>query len=155
MSSPSFNTLRGIQSAPSDLGGIFHDFNLCMDDVQSYHPSKWQALRLWQTFVNNVDPVLKVLHIPTAQATIHSAINNPSNTEHNLNALLFSIYFAATTSLSTADTSYLLGQDRNIYLAKFKKALEHSLAGANIFDSPTLRSLQAITIYIVNEPNLS
>jgi hypothetical protein len=106
-----------------------------------------------QTFLNNVDPIIKILHIPTAQATIYTAINNPGNAEDDLNALLFAIYFAATTSLSTADASSLLGQDRSTTLTKFKQGLEYFLAGANMFDSPSMRSLQAMTIYIVSRSN--
>ncbi|KAF5855180.1 hypothetical protein ETB97_009757 [Aspergillus alliaceus] len=35
-----------------------------------HYPSKWQALQLWHTFVNNVDPVLKILHIPMWKACL-------------------------------------------------------------------------------------
>jgi hypothetical protein len=154
MRSSSVNSTRAGKTWSSDLGGIFHDFNQSMIDVQSCHPSRWHALQLWQTFLNNVDPIIKVLHIPTAQATIYTAINNPSNAEDDLNALLFAIYFAATTSLSNADASNLLVQDRSTALAKFKQGLEHFLACANIFDLPSMRSLQAMTIYIVSRSNL-
>ncbi|KAN0091771.1 Fungal specific transcription factor domain containing protein [Hyaloscypha variabilis] len=148
MRSSCVNSIRARKTWSSDLGGIFHGFNLSMTDVQSCYPSKWHALQLWQTFLNNVDPIIKILHIPTAQATIYTAINNPGNAEDDLNALLFAIYFAATTSLSTADASSLLGQDRSTTLTKFKQGLEYFLAGTNIFDSPSMRSLQAMTIYI-------
>ncbi|KAH7395986.1 C6 transcription factor [Cadophora sp. MPI-SDFR-AT-0126] len=148
MRSSSINGIRTKNSWSPDLGGIFHDFNPSMLDVQSCHPSRWHALQLWQTFLNNVDPIIKILHIPTAQVTIYSAINNPDSAEHDLNALLFAIYFAAITSLSTADASSLLGQDKGRNLIKFKQGLEHFLAAANIFDSPSLKSLQAMTIYI-------
>ena len=153
MRSSCVNSIRARKTWSSDLGGIFHGFNLSMTDVQSCYPSKWHALQLWQTFLNNVDPIIKILHIPTAQATIYTAINNPGNAEDDLNALLFAIYFAAATSLSTADASSLLGQDRSTTLTKFKQGLEYFLAGTNIFDSPSMRSLQAMTIYIVSRSN--
>jgi hypothetical protein len=62
----------------SDLGGIFQDFNQSVTDMQIYHPSRWQALQLWQTFLNNIDPIIKIIHLPTAQVTIYTAINNPA-----------------------------------------------------------------------------
>jgi hypothetical protein len=138
----------------SDLGGIFQDFNQSVTDIQIYHPSRWQALQLWQTFLNNVDPIIKILHLPTVQATIYKAMNNPGDVEYDFSALLFSIYFAATTSLSNVDAFNLLGQERSASLTKFKQGLEHSLAGANVFDSPSMRSLQAMTLYIVGNPIL-
>jgi hypothetical protein len=150
MTGPRVNSTRAGEARSSDFGGIFHGFNQSITDVQSCHPSRWQALQLWQTFLNNVDPIIKILHVPTVQVTICTAINNPGDTENDFNALLFAIYFAATTSLSPADAVNLFGQDRSTTLARFKQGLEHSLAGANILDSPSLRSLQAMTIYIVS-----
>jgi hypothetical protein len=141
--------IRDEESAPSDLGGIFHDFNLSMRDDRSFYPSKWKAQQLWQTFINNVDPMAKILHIPTDQITIHTAINTPGNTAPDVDALLFSIFFAATTSLSAVDAFNMLGQDKSKSLVDFKKVLEQRLAEANIFDSPSLKSLQAMTLYIV------
>lgn len=149
MRSPSVDKGLATTAWSSDLGGIFHDFNLSTTGLQSCFPSRWHALQLWQIFVNNVDPITKILHIPTAQATIFNAINNPGSAEANLNALLFAIYFAALTSLSPADAFNLLGQDRSKILIKFKQGLEHSLAAANLFDSPSMLSLQAMGIYIV------
>lgn len=150
MRSSSVNSTRAGNPWSSDIGGIFHHFNPSATDVQGCYPGRWHALQLWRTFLNNVDPIIKILHIPTAQATIYTAINNPANADADLHALLFAIYFAAATSLSAADASNLLGQDRSTSLTKFKQGLEHSLATANIFDSPSLTSLQAITIYIVS-----
>ncbi|KAL4964140.1 fungal specific transcription factor domain-containing protein [Aspergillus stella-maris] len=62
-------------------------------------PTKWQATQLWQTFVNNVDPFTKILHIPTAQVLVFGATNDPSETTKDTNSLLFAIFYAATTSL--------------------------------------------------------
>jgi hypothetical protein len=121
-----------------------------MADTQSYYPSRWQATQLWQAFVNNVDPISKILHIPTTQATFFAAINNPNEIDDDLNALLFSIYFSATTSLTSTDAAHILGQDKSIALRKYKQGLEQSLTCANILETPTMRSLQAMTIYLVS-----
>lgn len=150
MGSPSDESNRVRKSSSLDIGGIFSGFNQSMKDTQSYHPSRWHAMQLWQAFVNNVDPIAKVLHIPTTQATIFAAINNTSILEEDLNALLFSIYFAATTSLTSSAVTNLLGQDKSTALNRYKQGLEQSLAGARILDTPSVRSLQAMTIYLVS-----
>ncbi|MCJ1469143.1 hypothetical protein MMC07_007776 [Pseudocyphellaria aurata] len=148
MGSPRADSERGKMSSPLDIGGLFSGFNRSMQDAQSHHPSRWHATQLWQAFVNNVDPIVKVLHVPTTQATIYAAINNPSSIEEDLNALLFSIYFAATTSLTSRVAVSLLGYDKSRALNHYKQGLEQSLAGANILDTPSMRSLQAMTIYL-------
>lgn len=140
----------GRESSALSIGGLFSGFNQSKTDTQSYHPPRWHAVQLWQVFVNNVDPITKILHIPTTQTTVFAAINNPDNLEQDLNALLFSIYFAATTSLTSAAAANLLGQDKVVSLNRYKQGLEQSLAGAEILDKPSMKSLQALTIYLVS-----
>ena len=137
-----------------DIRGIFSGFNQFLTDTRDYYPSRWHAMQLWQAFVTNVDPIAKILHIPTTQATVYAAINNPHNCKEDVDALLFSIYFAAATSLTSAAAASLLGQDKSIALNKYKQGLEQSLGAANILDTPSIRSLQAMAIYLVSLPEL-
>jgi hypothetical protein len=132
------------------IGAIFSGFNQRMADTQSYHPTRWQAMQLWQAFVNNVDPLVKILHIPTTQAAFFAAINNLQEVADDFNALMFSIYFSATTSLTAIDAAHLLGQDKSTALRKYKQGLEQSLTTANILETPTMRALQAMTLYLVS-----
>lgn len=150
MGSPSGETNPIGRPVSFDIRGIFSGFNQYMTDTRSYYPSRWHAMQLWQAFVTNVDPIAKILHIPTTQATVYAAINSPHDLKEDLNALLFSIYFAAATSLDPAAAANLLGEDKSIALNKYKQGLEQSLAAANILDTPSIRSLQAMTIYLVS-----
>lgn len=119
-------------------------------DTFSLFPSRGQATHLWQVYLNNVDVLLKVLHIPTTQPAVFAAINNPNTASQDLNALLFSIYFAAVTSLRQAEINILFGEDRQSVLKRFQRGLEIFLHSAEFLDSPTIVSLQAMSIYLVN-----
>ncbi|KAL4781314.1 fungal-specific transcription factor domain-containing protein [Aspergillus varians] len=115
-----------------------------------FRPTKWQSTQLWQTFVNNVDPLTKILHIPTAQASVFGAISDASETIEDINALLFAIFYAATTSLEEDDVGALLGHDKRTALGVFKLCFEQSLSRVNILDNPSLLSLQALAIYLLS-----
>ena len=119
-------------------------------DISSLYPSRGQAAQLWQVYLNNVDVLVKVLHIPTIQPAIFAAINNQSQVSPDLSALLFSIYFAAVTSLRREDTHVMLGQDWQSALQRYQRGLETSLHMASFLDSPTITFLQAMSIYLVN-----
>lgn len=149
MGSPSNDMLGTSPSCHMAIGQIFSGFNLSTVDAQSHHPNRWQASQLWQVFLNNVDPIAKFLHIPTIQIMVFAAINNPDENPSDLEALLFAIYFTATTSMSCKDVKNLLDQDRDTALIQFKQGLEQSLAKANIMETPSLMSLQAMTLYVV------
>ncbi|KAH7075321.1 fungal-specific transcription factor domain-containing protein [Paraphoma chrysanthemicola] len=112
------------------------------------HPPRQCAIQLWQAFVNNVDPLFKILHIPSTQGIVYGAISNPINVNARINSLLFAIYFAGVTSLSPKQVMTLLGLSKNTALNTFKQGLEQSLAAADFLDTPTLMTLQAITLYL-------
>ncbi|KAL2862528.1 uncharacterized protein BJX67DRAFT_385550 [Aspergillus lucknowensis] len=115
-----------------------------------FEPTKWQATQLWQTFVNNVNPLTKILHIPTAQASVFGAINDADGTVEDMSALLFAIFYAATTTLGEDDVGALLGHDKRTALSVFKLRFEQSLGRVNILDNPSLLSLQALAIYLLS-----
>ncbi|KAH8589594.1 fungal-specific transcription factor domain-containing protein [Bisporella sp. PMI_857] len=150
-------SLIGIYSGKIDRAGKAHteeiepllsSFHKPHTGELLYEPSRRCAIQLWQTFVNNVDPLFKILHIPTTQGMVYSAINNPSQVGADTNALLSSIYFAGISSLSNEYVMNILGKEKTMALNDFKRGLEQSLAMSNFLDTPTFASLQAITIYI-------
>lgn len=135
---PAFLRIGGILSTAPSL------------ECHNSHPTKWQSIQLWQAFVNNVDPLTKIFHVPTIQVVVFDALSNTGRAAKDVSALLFAIYFAATTSLQVEDVEHLLGQNKSTALKVFKQRFEQSLEHANILENPTLTSLQALTIYLVS-----
>ncbi|KAJ5887526.1 hypothetical protein N7495_007567 [Penicillium taxi] len=93
-------------------------------NIQSLFPSRGNATFLWQSYLNNVDVLLKVLHIPTTQPIIFAAINNTKHVAPDQIALLFSIYYAAVTSLRTEAVQLIFKEDRQSVLERFQRGLE-------------------------------
>ncbi|KAF2158519.1 hypothetical protein M409DRAFT_34456, partial [Zasmidium cellare ATCC 36951] len=119
------------------------------------HPSPTNAFRLWQTFVDNVDPLVKIVHTPTVQSRFLQAIMMPDGIEPSFEALMFAIYYAATISSQATETREVsLSEHRTSELAKYRWGLNHSLAAAGFFQrSRDVVSLQAFVIYLVgNKP---
>jgi hypothetical protein len=113
-------------------------------------------VKLWQAYVQNVDPQNKILHIPTAQVTIYEAINDPEQAPAEVKCLLFSIYLAAVTALSPSEAYCLLSRDKTSALETFRLGVEFALSAANVFEKPTFMGVQALGIYIVSHhPKLS
>jgi hypothetical protein len=119
------------------------------EKTQCLHPSTWQATGLWQTFLQNVDNFNKVLHIPTAQVPVFTAINDPLRANAAVNALLFSIYFGAVISMTPDEVASILGQDKTSALDRFKLGLERSLVQSNFLEAPGLTALQALALFLV------
>lgn len=74
-------------------------------DLSKLHPLPSQIPFIWQVYVENVDPLIKILHIPTMTKVIREARTNMANISHGMEALLFSIYYAAITSMEPDEVS--------------------------------------------------
>jgi len=60
-------------------------------DISSMHPPAAQIMKLWQLYLENINPLLNVTHSPTLQVRIIDAINDIASTTLSLQALMFSI----------------------------------------------------------------
>ncbi|KAH1421040.1 hypothetical protein KXX32_008222 [Aspergillus fumigatus] len=113
-------------------------------DFQALQPSRWQAIQLWQTFLGRVDPVVKILHIPSTQPRVFAAINQRGDALADTQALLFAICFAATTALHSDDPSR---EEICSDIRRYQQGFELALYRSSFLDTPTLISLQAMAIY--------
>ncbi len=68
-------------------------------DLRSLHPLPSQIPFMWQVYQENVDPILKVLHVPTMTQFIRDIRKNHDKLTPSTEALMFAIYYAAITSL--------------------------------------------------------
>ena len=119
--------------------------------VTASHPSAIQIFQLWQVYINNVNPLLKISHIPTLQAQIISAGANPSKIAKPMEALMFAIYFSAVNSMSDAEVQSTFGEDRHVLLGKYHGATQQALVNAGFMRSTELMVLQAYLLYLVRE----
>nr|POE56442.1 bikaverin cluster transcription factor bik5 [Quercus suber] len=113
-------------------------------------PAPAEAFRLWQLYVNNVDPLVKIIHAPTIQAQVLDASSHPDTLDPAFEALLFAIFYAAAISTHTPDFVSSGGEqvtaDR---LATYRTAVNHALVRARFVESQDIVTLQAFVIYLV------
>lgn len=74
-------------------------------DLRKLHPLPSQIPFIWQVYVENVDPLVKILHVPTMNAIIRKIRSDMDSLTPALEALMFSIYYAAITSLEDDEVS--------------------------------------------------
>jgi len=74
-------------------------------DLKPLHPLPSQIPFYWQTFLENVQPLVKVLHGPTMNKVIKEVQNNLDSLSRSTEALMFSIYFATITSMNAIEVS--------------------------------------------------
>jgi Fungal Zn(2)-Cys(6) binuclear cluster domain len=125
-----------------------------VSDVLELYPDPQLALRLWTVYVKSVDPVLKILHIPTAQSAVVATILDPRSAGPSTVALTFAIYFAAVTALihDNENEPIELPWEKPILLKRYKMALDRLVT--DLINRPDVTALQALAIYVVStKPN--
>lgn len=142
--------------SPNDNGqvpGSHHGFIFGLSsqnvDMLSLHPLPHQIGTYWQAFKENVDPLVKVLHIPTFERTIMNASSNLASLPRGLEALLFTIYYGAVTSLSGEDCLAKFREEKPVLLARYRFAIEQALARANFLITEELIVLQALVLFLM------
>lgn len=149
ITSPQSSTTANTRGPVAQPFSLLHPISQSplVHDLEGLLPTRRRAIQLWQAFVLNVDPIFKVLHIPTVQPIVYAAINDSHDVEPDLRALLFAIYFSGLTSISR-DVANCMNQDHQVELEKYKQGMEASLSQADFLDQPTIQSLQAMTIFV-------
>lgn len=118
--------------------------------LASTHPTPVQIFLLWQTYLDNVNPLLKLFHAPTVQQTILDAASNLENMPQSTEALMFAIYFLSITSLRNNDCERIMGESRHVLLARFSNATQHALINAGLLKSSNMTVLQAFVLFLVS-----
>lgn len=117
--------------------------------MPALHPPERQAREFWELYKENVDPLVKVLHIPTFERTFFQAVGQVSKVGKGLEALLFAIYYGAVTSSTNEDCKERWGEDRNTLLNKYRVGLEQGLARANFLYCDEIVILQAFVVFLI------
>jgi hypothetical protein len=66
-------------------------------ELRPLHPLPSQMPYYLQVFRERVDPIIKILHMPTMEKAVKQVRENPESMSRDTEALMFSMYFAVVT----------------------------------------------------------
>lgn len=114
------------------------------------HPPTDQIYELWQIFAENVDPLTKVVHVPSLQSALEKATNNIPGLPRSFNALMFAMYSTAVLSLNENECQDRFAQSRSSLLSHYVAATKVALARADFTSSTNIVVLQALILHILS-----
>lgn len=123
--------------------------------LTDYHPSHSDAIRLWQTHKENVEPICKVLHIPTVNAMVQSVSQQPALASKADEVLLFAIYHFAVVSMDADDCLLNFGQTREDMMKKYSYAIRQALVNAQVLKTTEMQVLQAYLLWLISIKNFN
>jgi len=113
--------------------------------------SQHQRATLLERFISNVDPLVKIFHVPTLRRFIQSDVSPGNNTfkRKQKDAVLATILFAAVTSMTDEDCQNQLKLTRAQALPRHKAAVEAALVEADFLGHHDFTTLQALVLFLV------
>jgi hypothetical protein len=129
--------------------GFIFGYSSSNVDMQALHPPERQAREFWDVYKENVESLVKVLHVPTFEPTVFNAFAHIDKVSKGLETLLFAIYYGAVTSSTPEVCLERWGEDRGILLGRYRFGLEQALARANFLYCDELIILQSFVIFLV------
>ncbi|KAK9423960.1 hypothetical protein SUNI508_13894 [Seiridium unicorne] len=118
-------------------------------DLRDLHPLPSQIPYIWEVYIMNVDPILKVVHIPSTNEDIRNIVRDPTRVVPETEALLFAIYYAAIISMEVHDVSMDFGVEKSHLLEKFRYGVEQALVKVDFLNNSALSVIQALTLFLV------
>lgn len=117
--------------------------------LRNYHPPPEKILILWDAYLENVAPLVTVIHKPIAKRRMAEAAQRCDTLDKNSEALVFSIYLAAVVSMSSEECLNTLGESRDAAVKRYRFAVEQALAKANLLNTQSLVLLQAAVLFLI------
>lgn len=135
-------------SATANHQGFLFSFSSTILDLRPFHPPPERIPTYWNIFKVNVDPIIKMLHIPHFENLYIQASQNLDHISKPMEVFLFTIYFAAVTTLSNDDCGIQLGVEKQASLRKYRFAVEQALARAGFLSTQELVVLQSMLLFL-------
>ncbi|KAK1149588.1 hypothetical protein N8T08_005137 [Aspergillus melleus] len=123
-------------------------FSCMVASLEAYHPSMTHSQILWKAYQENVAPVTMIFHQPTLLKIMYKTAANKSYVDHASEAVVFAVYFAAVTSMDTAECTEKLAQDQLSLREYYKFATQQALSRAGFLQSRSLAVLQAAVLFL-------
>lgn len=132
-------------------GDLVFGLSPSTSDLRALHPQPMLVFRLWQTFLENVNPLSKIIHTPTVQKLILEGSADLEGVNKPLEALMFAIYSAAVNSMTDEDCQALAGEGKSNLLERYAHCTQQALNRAGFLKSSDMTVLQAFVLFLVSQ----
>ncbi|KAL1596457.1 hypothetical protein SLS60_009103 [Paraconiothyrium brasiliense] len=144
MSAPSGLSTRGGDAL---LGASILGSSKAPGSLHMFHPSPGQIFKLWQVYLDNINPLIKVFHAPSVQHIISNASGSLDDMPKNIECLMFGIYCTAIESLGNSECVAIMGEPKDVVSQRFKTAGHLALIRSSFLKTSDPIVLQALVLY--------
>lgn len=131
---------------PDPLTGAFMGYQ---ENLFHYHPTHAEAMILWNTQIENVEPLCKVLHIPSSSKMAREVTREPETASRANECVLFAVYHFAVFTLTDEQCEKLFGRSRSTLMHRFHLATRQALVNASFLTTSDTSVIQALILFLL------
>ncbi|CAJ2506557.1 Uu.00g006870.m01.CDS01 [Anthostomella pinea] len=146
-----YSSTQELERTPSERHAFLfrHNLNPSGSDLRQFQPLPSQVPFLLDVFSENINTLLQIVHMPTVNQMARSSRAGSANSLTPVSeALMFSIYYAAVTSMEEDDVAMNFGATKTDLNLKYRLGLEYALAKADFLNVPDIVLVQAFAIFL-------
>lgn len=144
------SVLSSEELTPDNSTDVLLTADFSRTSIEDLLPDPVHIFRLWQIYIDRVNPLTKIIHVPTVQPYVVEISTNLANVSLQYQALLFSIFSMAAVSLDEHEVNQLLGISREKAIQTFNAGAKAALVRLNFIKNYDMVSMQAFLIYLVS-----
>ena len=114
-----------------------------------YHPTHAEAIMLWKMHIENVEPICKIMHIPSTFKMVEIASQQPEMASKADECLLFAIYHFAVFSMTEEECAKEFGQSRATLMQRYHFATRQALVNASFLKTTEMSIMQALVLFLL------
>jgi len=139
-----------LERTPADRYAFLFQHNLgsSASDLRQFYPLPSQIPFLLNVYSENVNLIIQIVHLPTITKMVHDFHRSDTSLAPSNEALMFSIYYAAVTSMEEDDVMTDFGCTKAELNLKYRLGFESALARADFLNSPDIILVQAFIIFL-------
>ncbi|KAF4554119.1 Fungal specific transcription factor domain-containing protein 46 [Elsinoe fawcettii] len=117
-------------------------------DLLHMHPPHEEAIQLWDIYCENVEPLVKLVHVPSTAIKLDTISQYPGTATRADECLLFAIYYFAFFSMTEAECEKR-GWSKADKLRTYHFATRQALINANFLKTTELTVEQALIMFLM------
>jgi hypothetical protein len=121
-----------------------------VENLSRLHPPLHILEIFRDIYVDRVDSLTKIIHVPTFWSTAAGALQNPHFIPKSVEALMFAFYLTTSSCMDDGECQQLLGESRSIVTSRYRLASRQALINASFMKTSSLMTLQAFTLFLVS-----
>ncbi|KAK4225072.1 fungal-specific transcription factor domain-containing protein [Podospora fimiseda] len=141
---------------PDLLPGAFLAVASPICKLTRYHPSHTDAMLLWTIYRENVEPITRIVHVPSTASMVEAVSRQPEISSKAQDCLLFAIYHFAVYSITDEECREKFGaqHSRESLLRRYHHATQQALVNASFLKTTDMTVLQALLLYLLSSVHI-